>query len=94
MPTAAEAWRRAQHGWPARYPVVQAPNAPLAAAAVAWLVAALTEGSVHTYARAAFYAALAAWSWEELTGGANLFRRALGAVVLVWVVAKVGAALD
>ena len=87
---AAELWRRGQRGWPARFPLVQAPNPPLAVALVAWLVAALTDGSVHAYARAAFYAALAAWAWQELADGANWFRRLLGAVVLVYVVAKVG----
>ena len=89
----SHAWRRAQHGWPPRYPLVQAPNAPLAAALAAWLVAAATDGAAHDYARAAFYAALAAWAWEEAADGVNLVRRVLGAVVLVLVVARVGAAL-
>ena len=90
---ASDLWRSAQHGWPARFPLVQAPNAPLAVALAAWLVAALTDGAVHDYARATFYAALAAWAWVELADGANWFRRVLGAVVLVYVVVKVGAAL-
>jgi hypothetical protein len=59
----------------------------------AWLVAALAHGSVHAYARATFYAALAAWAWEELADGANWFRRALGAAGLVYVVATLGSAL-
>ena len=82
-----------QRGWPARFPLVQFPNAPLLIALAAWLVAALTDGSVHAYARAAFYAALAAWAWEELTGGVNWVRRAAGAGVLVYVVVKIGVAL-
>ncbi len=72
---------------------MQVPNPPLLAALVAWLVAALTHGSVHAYARAAFYVALAAWAWEELSDGANWARRVLGAVALVYVVIKIGAAL-
>lgn len=80
-------------GLPARYPIAQVPNAPLLAAFAAWLLAALTHGSVHAYARAAFYAALAAWAWQELTEGANLVRRAIGAAGLVLVVARVGQAL-
>jgi hypothetical protein len=32
--------KRAQHGWPARFPVVQLPNAPLLVALFGWLVAA------------------------------------------------------
>jgi hypothetical protein len=59
----------------------------------AWIVAAPTHGSVHAYARAAFYAGLAAWAWGELTSGVNWARRALGAAVLVLVVVRVGAAL-
>ena len=86
-------WQRWQRGWPPSFPLAQFPNAPLIAAGGAWLVGELTDGSVHAYARAAFYAALAAWAWEELTGGANWFRRALGAGGLVYVVVKVGVAL-
>jgi hypothetical protein len=72
---------------------MQFPNAPLIAALGAWLVAAATDGSVHSYARAGFYAALAAWAWGELTDGVNWVRRSLGAAGLVYVVVKVGAAL-
>jgi hypothetical protein len=90
--SARDLWERAQRGWPARFPVAQFPNAPLLVALVASLVAALADGSVHAYARAAFYTGLAAWAWEELAGGANWLRRALGAAGLVYVVVKVGAA--
>lgn len=86
-------WRRGQHGWPASFPLAQFPNGPLLAALGAWVVATLTDGSVHYYARAAFYAGLAAWAWDELARGANWARRALGVAGLVYVVVKVGAAL-
>jgi hypothetical protein len=59
----------------------------------AWLVAVLTDGSVHAYARAVFYVGLAAWAWGELASGVNRVRRAIGAAGLVYVVIKVGAAL-
>ena len=85
--------RRRPYGWPARFPVAQPPNAPLLVAFSAWLLAALTGGSVHDYARATFYAALAAWAWLELTDGVNWFRRLLGAGGLVYVVVRVGEAL-
>jgi hypothetical protein len=91
--TLRDRWRCAQRGWPASFPLAQFPNAPLLVALGGWLVAALTHGSLHSYARAAFYAALAAWAWGELAGGANWVRRALGAAGLVYVVVKVGAAL-
>jgi hypothetical protein len=86
-------WRRAQRGWPASFPLVQFPNAPLIAALGARLIAALTHDPVRAYARAAFYAGLAAWAWEELAGGVNWVRRGLGAGALVYVVVKVGTAL-
>lgn len=86
-------WRRGQHGWPASFPVVQFPNAPLLVALGGWLVALLTDGSAHAYARATFYAGLAAWAWIELADGTNRFRRALGAGGFVYVVIKVGVVL-
>ena len=73
--------------------MVQVPNAPLLVALGAWLVAVVTDASVHAYARATFYIGLAAWAWIELTDGTNWFRRALGAGGLVYVVIKVGVAL-
>ncbi len=92
-PTLGDRWRHAQRGWPASFPLAQFPNPPLLAALGGWLVAALTEGSVHSYARAVFYAGLAAWAWQELESGANWFRRTLGAAGLVYVVVMVGSAL-
>lgn len=86
-------WRSGQRGWPASFPVAQFPNWPLLVALGAWIVAALTDGSLHYYARAAFYAGLAAWAWDELERGANWVRRALGVAGLFYVVLKVGTAL-
>jgi hypothetical protein len=80
-------------GWPASFPIAQAPNAPLLVALAGWAVAAVTDDPVHDYARAVFYVGLSAWAFEELTDGVNWFRRALGAAGLVYVVAKVGQAL-
>ena len=67
----AARWRRGQRGWPAGFPLVQFPNAPLIAALGGWLVAAPTHGTLHAYARAAFYAGLAAWAWEEVVSAAT-----------------------
>lgn len=91
--TLEDRWQRAQRGWPADFPVAQFPNPPLLVAIGGWLVAVATHGSVHHYARATFYAGLAAWAWEELADGANWLRRLLGAGGLVYVVVKVGSAL-
>jgi len=92
-PTLRDLWRRGQRGWPASFPLAQFPNAPLLVALSGLLIAALTDGSAHAYARAAFYAGLAAWAWEELAGGASWVRHALGAGGLIYVVVRVGAAL-
>jgi hypothetical protein len=80
-------------GWPRSYPLLQPPNPQLWLALAGWVVALPTEGSVHAYARAAFYAGLAAWGLGEVTSGINLARRAMGAAGLVYAVVQVGAAL-
>ena len=92
-PTLGDRWRRGQRGWPESFPVVQFPNAPVLVALGALLIAALTAGSVHFYARAALYASVSAWAWGELADGANWVRRALGAAGFVYVVVKLGTAL-
>jgi hypothetical protein len=92
-PARGDIWRRGQRGWPASFPLVQFPNGPLLAALGAWVIATLTDGSVHYYAQAVFYATLAAWAWDELARGANWARRALGVAGLIYVVVKIGAAL-
>lgn len=89
----ASSWKRGQHGWPARFPLVQLPNAPLFAALAGWLVAALTDGPVHDWARAVFLTGLAAWAWKELEDGVNWFRRAIGAAGLIFVIAMIAEAL-
>jgi hypothetical protein len=84
--------RRGQRGWPARFPVVQMPNAPLLVATAGWLADKAAGGS--GYARAVFFAGLAVWAWQELTDGANWLRRVFGAAGLAYVVAQVGAVLE
>jgi len=79
--------------WPASFPVVQFPNAPLLVALGGWLVALPTHGTVHDYARAVFYVGLTAWAWAELTEGVNWLRRLLGVAGLVFVIVQVAAAL-
>lgn len=86
-------WQLAKRGWPPGFPLVQLPNAPLAVAGTGLLVATVTEGAVGDLAQATGYAALSAWAWLELTDGANLARRALGAGTLAYVVARVAEAL-
>lgn len=84
-------WRRAQHGWPAAYPLAQFPNAPLLLSfAASWLTGQLTTGDAAAYARAAASVLLACWAWLELTAGVNLWRRLLGAAFLVATIADLG----
>lgn len=81
------AWDRAQRGWPPDFPLVQFPNAPLLVAIVAWVAAALTDGTAHDVFRAVFIAGLVVWALLELVRGSNWVRRLLGAVVLAFQVA-------
>jgi hypothetical protein len=84
----------ARKGWPARFPIAQWPNAPLIVALVASVASRLTDGRAHTYASSVFYVALSIWAYEELARGVNWFRRLLGMAGLVYVVARLAAALN
>lgn len=86
-------WDRAQRGWPAGFPLVQFPNAPLLVALAAWVGAKLTGGAVHDVLRAVVTAGLAWWAVLELARGANWVRRVLGAVVLGSIVLGLARAL-
>jgi hypothetical protein len=86
--TAAELWQRGQHGWPRRFPLVQAPNPPLIAACAGWGVASLTSGNPQDVGRAVFVIGLVVWALEEAMAGDNWFRRLLGAGALVWLGAR------
>jgi hypothetical protein len=93
LPHLRALWKRGQRGWPTGFPLLQLPNAPLLAALTGWLVAALTDGLVHDFARATFYTGLAAWAWMEAEDGVNWARRAIGAAGLLFVVFKIADAL-
>jgi hypothetical protein len=87
VPDAArDLWRRGQRGWPARFPLVQFPNAPLIVALVAGVVARVAEGGVRDGARAVSAVALIMWALMEIVRGVNWFRRGLGVAVLAFVV--------
>ena len=69
--------------------IAQMPNPPL----LVWLAATLlnllpTTGNIHTGLEALAFGALFTWAWEELFQGVNYFRRALGLVVLLGVLAS------
>jgi len=85
--TIAEQWRRAQAGWPRRFPLVQAPNPPLLVAFAGRRVAAAARPGdrAERLGRLASSLGFGVWAWGETTRGANWFRRLLGLLGLVWI---------
>jgi hypothetical protein len=81
-------WRRGQIGWPRRYPIVQAPNAPLLVALAGWAIAAAEIDGTGGFGRLAMTLGLGVWAAKEVISGVNMFRRLLGAGMLVWLVFK------
>jgi hypothetical protein len=68
--------------------LAQMPNLPL----IVWIVASLlkivfTTGKIHLGLDLLAFGSLFTWAWEELFQGVNYFRRALGLLVLVGVMA-------
>ncbi|MBD2504902.1 hypothetical protein [Anabaena azotica] len=68
--------------------VAQAPNPPL----IVWIVASLfslifTTGQINTVLNFVANASLFTWAWMELFQGVNYFRRTLGLVVLMGLIA-------
>jgi hypothetical protein len=86
--SAAELWRRGQAGWPRSFPVAQAPNPPLLLAfAGRGIAAAVDDDSrAHRVGRSVFALGFGFWAWQEMSSGANWFRRLLGLGGLVWIV--------
>lgn len=80
-------------GFPAQFPIVQFPNAPLIVALAAGVVARTSHGSGHGYASSVSYLALAIWAYEELVRGANWFRRLLGLAFVILTAVHLGMAL-
>jgi hypothetical protein len=90
--SAPEPWWRLRGltrlGWPARFPVVQFPNAPLILALVAGAAARTTHGAAHDALAAISSLALALWAYGELRYGVNWFRRLLGLTFAILLVLK------
>ena len=80
-------------GWPARYPIFQPPNAPVLVAQGLRLAAAVSDGPVRSAALVGSRAAMAWWAYGELSEGANVVRRAIGAVALGSVAVRAGRSL-
>lgn len=68
--------------------IAQKPNLPITVGLVASLLKFLVpEGNIYTLADAVAFGALFTWAWLELFDGVNYFRRTLGLVVLLWIIA-------
>ena len=68
--------------------IAQKPNLPL----LVWLIATLlglliTGGNIHRGLDALAFGSLFTWAWQELFQGVNYFRRSLGLVVLLSLIA-------
>ncbi|MBR8828404.1 MAG: hypothetical protein DSM107014_10985 [Gomphosphaeria aponina SAG 52.96 = DSM 107014] len=69
--------------------LAQMPNLPL----IAWIVASLfkivfTTGKINSGLDLLAFGSLFTWAWQELFQGVNYFRRALGMLVLVGLIAS------
>lgn len=69
--------------------IAQKPNLPI----VVWLAATLlnlipTTDNIHTGLDALAFGSLFTWAWLELFQGVNYFRRTLGLIVLLLVIAS------
>lgn len=65
----------------------QTPNKELIVMLVAAVVGMVTQGWVNAAATAVFYLSGATWSYLEIFHGVNSFRRGLGIVVAVYLLA-------
>lgn len=86
--------RLTQIGLPARFPIVQFPNAPLILAFLAGAVASHMHGASRDCFTAAAYVAMTVWAYEELARGVNWFRRLLGLVYMIVMILRVAHGLQ
>ena len=69
--------------------IAQPPNLPLITGITATLLQLIIKsGNIHTGLDAIAFGSLFTWAWQELFDGVNYFRRALGLVALIALVAS------
>ena len=69
--------------------IAQKPNPPVLVWGAATLLKLLPlEGNVYTAVDAIAFGAIFTWAWMELFQGVNYFRRSLGLIVLLTVIAS------
>lgn len=61
----------------------QKPNPPLIAAGIGFVVEKISDGNVQKLGTVLFISSIIIWSYQELTEGINVFRKILGAVILI-----------
>ncbi|MDQ5972268.1 MAG: hypothetical protein QG553_427 [Patescibacteria group bacterium] len=67
--------------------VFQPPNLPLVVWFIAWLLTRiLPYGQLNFAAALISFGALFTWAWLEIFDGANSFRRALGVMVMIFII--------
>lgn len=69
--------------------IAQPPNLPILVGITATLLnLVVTSGNIHTVLDAVGFGSLFTWAWLELFDGVNYFRRALGLLALVGLIAS------
>ncbi len=67
--------------------LLQKPNLPLIVAFIAWILThILPYGQLNFAAALIFFGSLFTWAWMEIFDGANDFRRALGLIVMAFII--------
>ncbi len=69
--------------------IAQPPNLPLIVGVTGTILQfILTSGNIHTILDIIGFGALFTWAWQELFDGVNYFRRALGLLTLIALIAS------
>jgi hypothetical protein len=69
--------------------IAQPPNLPLLVGIIATVLSLIVKsGNIHIGLEAVAFGSLFTWAWQELFEGVNYFRRALGLLVLIAVIAS------
>lgn len=64
----------------------QVPNTPLIVAMISAVLGLFATGRFATFVGLIFFGSLFTWSWLEIAYGTSLFRRVLGAFVLIAII--------
>ena len=69
--------------------IAQPPNLPLLVGITASVLSLIVKsGNIHIGIEAVAFGSLFTWAWQELFEGVNYFRRALGLLMLIAVIAS------